>query len=325
MLKQTIISFGHSLQSVNMSLDDTEESELMETVAASVSQYERKKNAKRAKSCMIEQAKLGYWIMTPPTGYKAKKVNGKIYCYRDEPTATYIQNALEGFVDGRFLNQKDVYNYLKRCNLIGYHGKSISVTLGFVKNMLTNEKYTGYFAYEHWDIPYQKWAMDAIISCEIFHRIQDKLKGKKNALKPRKYNMNDEDFPLRRWLICETCGHDLTGSKSKSRSGKRHPYYHCHNKECSKYGKGIKQYDLHEDFENLLNSVTPPSGVVNLANAIIQDKINSESEQQKEDMKSQQEEIDKKQKEKQKCFELLLHEVKLITNSPSLFPSRGKG
>ena len=119
--------------------------------------------------------------------------------------------------------------------------------------------------------------------------------------------MNDEDFPLRRWLICETCGHDLTGSKSKSRSGKRHPYYHCHNKECSKYGKGIKQYDLHEDFENLLNSVTPPSGVVNLANAIIQDKINSESEQQKEDMKSQQEEINKKQKEKQKCFELLLN------------------
>ena len=90
-------------------------------------------------------------------------------------------------------------------------------------------------------------------------------------------------------------------------TGKRHPYYHCHNKDCPKYGKGIKQYDLHADFECLLNSITPPSGIVNLANAIIQDKINSESKQWKEDMKSRQEEIKKKQAEKQKCFDLLLN------------------
>ncbi|MCR4623242.1 MAG: recombinase family protein [Alphaproteobacteria bacterium] len=44
MLKQTITSLGHSLQSVNMSLDDSEESKLMETLSASVSRYERKKN-----------------------------------------------------------------------------------------------------------------------------------------------------------------------------------------------------------------------------------------------------------------------------------------
>lgn len=73
MLKKTITSLGHSLQSVNMSLDDSEESELMETLSASVSQYERKKNAKRAKSCMLEQAKQGFWIMTPPPVTKLKE------------------------------------------------------------------------------------------------------------------------------------------------------------------------------------------------------------------------------------------------------------
>ncbi len=264
-------------------------------------------NEKRTKSCMLEQAKQGFWIMTPPTGYKTKRVGGKIHCCRDEPTATYIQNALEGFADNRFLNQKDVYNYLKRYKLIGYHGKPVSVTLGFVKNMLTNEKYTGYFPYENWDVPYQKWAMDEIISREIFQKIQDKLKGKKSVLKPRKYNMDDEDFPFRRWLRCDACGRNLTGSNSKNRSGKRYSYYHCHNKECSNYGKSIRQHDLHTDFERLLNSITPPSGLVNLANAIIQNKINSESKQWKEDMKSRQEDIKKKQAEKQKCFNLLLN------------------
>lgn len=306
-LKRVIVELGHMLQSVNMHLEDTEYSEFMETITASVGQLHRKQNAKRAKSCMVEQAKLGYWIMTPPTGYLAKRINGKIYCYRNEPTATYVQNALEGFADGRFLTQKDIYDYLKRCELIGYHGKPINVTLDFVKNMLTNEKYTGYFSYENWNIPYQKWAMDEIISRETYQKIQDKLNGKKNALKPRKYNMNDEDFPLRRWLKCAVCGHDLTGSKARSRSGTRHPYYHCHNKECPKYGKGIRQHDLHEDFTNLLSSFTPPSGIINLANAIIQDKISTESKQQKEDIKSKQKEIKKKQEEKQKCFELLLN------------------
>ena len=103
--------------------------------------------------------------------------------------------------------------------------------------------------------------------------------------------MNDEDFPLRRWLKCDICGHDLTGSKVKSGTGKRHPYYHCHNKECPRRGKGIRPENLHEDFENLLNSFTPPSGIMNLAEAIIQDKINSESKQPKEDIKSVQKEI----------------------------------
>lgn len=49
MLKQTITSLGHSLQSVNMSLDDTDESEFMETVAAGISQLERKRMQKELK------------------------------------------------------------------------------------------------------------------------------------------------------------------------------------------------------------------------------------------------------------------------------------
>lgn len=118
--------------------------------------------------------------------------------------------------------------------------------------------------------------------------------------------MNDEDFPFRRWLRCDACGHDLTGSKSKNRSGKRYPYYHCHNKECFNYGKGIRQHDLHSNFECLLNSVTPSSGIVNLANAIIQEKINSEFKQRKDDVKTKQEEIKNKQTEEQKCFKILL-------------------
>ncbi len=306
MLKQTITSLGHSLQSVNMSLDDTDESEFMETVAAGISQLERKKNAKRTKTCMQEHAKMGFWLMNPPTGYKRERINGHIHCVRKEPTASYIQEALEGFANFRFHTQKDVYNYLKMKEIIGYDGKPTKISLHFVKNMLINERYTGCFAYDRWNIPYQKWAIEEIISRKTYDKIQERLNRKKSCVQVRKYNLDDEEFPLRRWVRCNVCGTPLTASKSTSKSGKRHSYYHCHNKACPMRGKGIRQEVIHEDFKKILNMITPNSKTISLIQALIKDKEKTESENWRNIKKLKEQEIKNKKEEKEKCFELLL-------------------
>ena len=59
-LRDKIRTLGHVMQTVNMTLEETEESELLENVSASLGQYERKKNAKRTKMNMIEHAQQGY-------------------------------------------------------------------------------------------------------------------------------------------------------------------------------------------------------------------------------------------------------------------------
>lgn len=306
LLKQQITQLGHSLQSVNMALDDTEESELMETLSASISQYERKKNAKRAKSCMIEHAKQGYWIFYPPVGYKHQKIGGKVHCVRLEPTATYIQEALEGFARGRFLTNKSVFDFLLTKDLINSYGKHIRVSFNLVKSMLSNKVYTGTFAYPHWDIPEQKWAIEPIISQETYQKIQDRLHSKCPLTKHRNYNVNDEDFPLRRWIKCPVCGHPLTGSRPRSKSGKRHPYYHCYTKQCSLRGKTIKPNELHQDFERLLADITPKESLIDLAQALIVKKCTDASKDWHEHKIQMQKELATLKQEKEKCFALLL-------------------
>ena len=307
-LKQQIISLGHSLQSVNMTLDDTEESELMETMSASISQYERKKNAKRSKSCMQEHAKQGFWIFTASLGYQHKRINKKIHCVRNEPTASYIKEALEGFASGKFLTQKDVLNFLKNKDLRNSNDRPIKVSFNTVKTILENKKYTSIFSYEKWGIAEQQWAIEPIISVQTYNKIQDKLHKKDNPLKERKYLVDDITFPLRRWVRCSTCGKPLTASKSKNKLGNYYPYYHCHNPECQMRGKGIRNSDLHKDFEAILNSITPNNQLIELTKALIEEKCIYENSSWKQNKKLIEKDIEAKNEEKQKCFNLLINQ-----------------
>ena len=305
-LRAKIRSLGHIMQTVNMTLEETEESELLENVFASLGQYERKKNASRTKNSMIEHLKQGYWVLQPPTGYKQVRVDRRIRLVRNEPTATYLQNALEGFANGKYPTQKAVYDYLSGFEIIGSYGKPVKVTMNFVKNLLKNPKYTGCFDYPHWDIPYQKWAIDPIISVDTYHRIQDRLNGKK-TVKPHKYNMNDEDFPLRRFVRCSVCGEKLTASRSKGKAGKRFAYYHCHKKGCPMCGKGIRQTALHNDFEQILENMTPAPEMINLAMALAKSVYDEQNSEETANKKALEKQITEMEEQKTKTFETLVN------------------
>ncbi len=179
--RQDMKKIGHNVQTLTLHIEDTPESELIENVAASVAQYERQKNQARTIVNIGENLKQGYWVMSSSAGLKRERRNGRIHQVRNEPTATFLQEALEGFASGRFPTQTAVKEYLERCIILNEYGKPIPITLNFVKNLLTNEKYTGWFAYKNknWDIPYQRWKIDPIISIETFKAIQDRLKGRK--------------------------------------------------------------------------------------------------------------------------------------------------
>lgn len=306
-LKQQILKLGHSVQTVNMTLDETEESNLLETMSSAVSEYERKKNKARTIANMKEHLKQGYWVMRAIVGYTEKRIARKIHHVRNEPSASYIQEALEGFASCRFLTQKDVLEFLKDKPLTIFGGRPVKLTFNAVNNILRNERYTGYFAYRNanCDIPYQKWAIDPIISIETFKKIQDRLNGKK-GIQARKYNMDDEAFPLRRFVRCACCGEKLTASKPKSKSGKRHMYYHCHNKLCDMYGKGIKQADIHKDFEQVLQTMTPNKKMILASKELIRESYEEQTADVRNAVLAKETKISFLKDEKQKAFDVLM-------------------
>lgn len=92
-----------------------------------------------------------------------------------------------------------------------------------------------------------------MITKEEMYQIQLVRSGKANKANRDRFN---PEFPLRRTIICASCRRPLTGSYSRGRSDK-YPYYHCHNRNCSMYGKGIPKKDLHKEFIAYLERITP--------------------------------------------------------------------
>ncbi len=305
-INNRIVKRGHTIETTQNKIENTPIGRFLMTITAAQGQLFREENAIRAKNGMVENMKQGCWVLQPPTGYSRKRVDRRITLVRNEPTATYLQNALEGFANGRFPTQKSVLEYLKQYELKSFCGKMLTPTMTFVKNLLTNEKYTGAFAYKRWDIPYQKWAIEPIISIETYQRIQDRLNGKK-TIKPRKYNTEDADFPLRRFVRCAVCGEKLTASRPKGKAGKRFAYYHCHKKGCPMCGKGIKPDIIHTEFEKILADITPAPELISVAMAAITNVYNEDNAATVAQQRKINKQLADKEKQKQAVFNTLLN------------------
>jgi site-specific DNA recombinase len=96
-----------------------------------------------------------------------------------------------------------------------------------------------------------------IISEEIFNEVQDVMDGRKPH--NRGHIMSPEHLPLRGFLLCPTCGKNLTGSPSKGKY-KSYFYYHCIS-PCRFRVNAVKANKV---FENGLANLKPIDGMLEL-------------------------------------------------------------
>ncbi len=128
--------------------------------------------------------------------------------------------------------------------------------------MLTNILYAGHLEFPSWNIPLTEARHEPLISFSTFQINQDRLEEK--AVAPARKDIA-EDFPLRGFLICETCKHQLTSSWSKSHTGRRYPYYHCHHRGCPEKGKTIPRDKIESQFADYLSTLVPDRTIFELA------------------------------------------------------------
>ena len=233
--------------SPNYLFGDTPEDHLMEVLAAVQGDVERKQNRRQVIQKQTARLERGYWAFGAPNGYVQIKnaVHGKILTPK-EPDFSLIKEALEGYASGRFHTQQDVCNFLTKSEYKG-RGKKIYLT-HFKEKLAKQIVYAGYIEYPKWEVSRRKGHHQAAISLETFEKIQKKLNNNANT----HYRENNEtEFPLRGFLVCNSCGTKLTASFSTSR-GKSYGYYHCRKKECKYYGKGVSHEYVHSQFEKIL-------------------------------------------------------------------------
>ena len=262
-LRELIAGAGGTLVSPSIEFGEDPDAILVENMMASVSQHQRQKNAEQTKNRMRSRVLNGYWVFWPPKGYRftSQKGGGRVLV-RDEPLASIIAEGLEGFAAGRFETQVELKRFFETRPEFPKDLAGGYIRNQRIKDMLTQPLYAGYIELPSWNVPLREGRHEGLISFQTFQRIQKRLKEPARA--PVKKNIS-ADFPLRGFVLCGDCGHAMTSCWSKSKSGKRHPYYQCFNRECRSKRKSIRRADIEAAFESLVSQLQPSPGAIAIA------------------------------------------------------------
>lgn len=247
---------------------------------ASVSQHQRQKNREQTINRMKARTQNGYWVFQAPVGYRYERQSGHgKMLVRDEPNASILQEALEGYAIGRFETQVEVKRFLERQPSFPKCLPSGEIRNQRVHDILTRTVYAGYIEALNWGITFRKGHHEGLISLETFERIQERLKGNAKASARKDINA---DFPLRGFILCNDCGKPLTACWSKGKMGVKYPYYLCATKDCESDRKSIKRERLEGEFEGILERLEPSETLHRLAHMMFEDAWRTRLSQAKE-------------------------------------------
>lgn len=263
-----ITQLGAKYQTVNQPIEDTAVGTFIVQSLANVAELHRNLNAQNVKHKMKARLESGHWTFDNPPGYVYQTIEGHgRLLVPDEPKASIIKEALEGFASGRFQTQAHVQDFLQSKNF-KHRGKTTTVHPEQVRRILSRILYTGYISYPKWGITLLKGFHTPLISMATFERIQERLAGK--VAKPHDRRDTRADFPLRGFVLCAECKSPFTAAWAKGRN-ERFAYYWCKKKGCSCYGKTIRREVLEGQFEELLHDIQPHKPVMELVEAAMND------------------------------------------------------
>ena len=267
-LRVKIGDAGGVLVSPSIEFGEDSDSQFVENLLASVSQHQRQKNGEQTVNRMRARVQNGYWVFQAPVDYRYERVSGhgKVLV-RDEPNASALQEALEGYASGRFETQVEVKRFLERQPSFPKDLPDGEIRNQRVNDMLTRVIYAGYVEAPNWNISLRKGQHEGLISFESFEKIQARLKGTAKA--PACKDIS-EDFPLRGFVLCNDCGKPLTACWSQGKKQK-YPYYLCPTKGCQSYRKSIKRERLEGEFEDVLQRLQPAENLFALVKAMFRD------------------------------------------------------
>jgi len=174
-LREAIASAGARLESPSVEFGEDSDSILVENLLASVSQHQRQKNAEQTKNRMRARAMNGYWVFWAPRGYRFahQPGQGKVMV-RDEPLASIVTEALEGFASGRFGSQVEVKRFLERQPDYPKDLPTGEIRNQRIKDLLTQPLYAGYLELPRWGVTFRKAQHEGLISLATYERIQER-------------------------------------------------------------------------------------------------------------------------------------------------------
>ena len=189
-------------------------------ILSAVAEYDNTLRAERCRLGMTAQVKEGWWVHSAPIGYKtARSDQGKPTLIPDPKSAPHVSEAFRLAAAG--LTQAEIAVQLADKGFLTRSGKRLSKQA--LSNILQNPVYAGEMRDSLADGETIQGRWEALVDKSTWHKAQINSRVGKLARLP------EDEFGLKSLLVCGRCGRKITASYSRSKSGKKHGYYHCPN------------------------------------------------------------------------------------------------
>lgn len=218
-------------------IDETAEGQMIDTIIASVNQFQSDITSRKTKKGLEEKVRKGGWPRVAPLGYKnVTDRSGNKVVVIDEIKGPLIKEAFKLYATGSYA-AKQVIDVMYKKGLTSLTGKKLqnSKMIYLLKNRF-------YLGEVNWDgITIKKGLHKPLIDERTFNTVQEVIASHNhNATRARKYR-----YLLSGFLFCAECGYRYTG---ETHASKGISYYRCSRKIGHK-GKCINTIELEKQVE----------------------------------------------------------------------------
>ncbi len=290
-VKETLKKYNTELHSVTEPIGDSPMGKMMEGILATFAEFDNNVRTERSVNGMRERLKQGIWVWQAPLGYCRTSQGANIS--PDPKFASYMKLAFIEFAKG-IHTFESLAIFLNERGFVTKHGNKATASL--LDKIIKNPLYCGII--KVWDMEH-KGSFEPIISEELFYKCNGGRK--KKGYTPR--ISKNSNFPLRKLVTCQSCGHSLTGSSSTGSQGIKYPYYHHHKQTCSN-AKFIPKESFEQLFTEYLADISPNSEYEKVFKVIVLDIWKNNYKNFDEQNEQLRKEIHVFENQRQRVFEL---------------------
>ena len=257
----------------------TPEGVMMMQVKLSLAQWDNTNRTNKFVSGRKHCMESGVWVGKRPLGYnkEGKSINAK---FTINATGKLIQKAFKWKLQG-----VDNFRIMDRLSAMG-----LNVSKQKLHKILTNPFYAGKIKSTFTNGEIVEGKHPAIISWVEFLQVQDILSGRTGVYKVK---AETPRFPLKRHIRCAYDGLPFTAYTVKK---KNIDYYKCNKPGCK---NNISAKKVHKLYEELLNTYTIPTVLLDMFREVVEQIIFSNNKEQSDTMsvlKKQKSELENKLK-----------------------------
>lgn len=271
--KAVLEGLGMAVRSATEHIDDTPAGRFIEGVLVLNGQLDNELKGVTTTDNMQSIAMQGWWQHGFLHGYDLVRIKigtrKKRSTFKKNKDAPIVADLFQAFANGG-LTQSDIKRMANERGLRNYKGKPLDDN--GIHRMLTQPAYAGYICSKHtnYEMCEGKHIKEAIVDIDTFQKVQQQLGSTLRTRSGIKMVINNEMYPLKRFMLCFNCNNPLYASSPKTGGGKSHsPRYHCARKSCVGIVPSVKAEVANSLFSNLLKEIQPEESTIKLYKEIL--------------------------------------------------------